>query len=1162
MASEKPKYTVRRIDDFDIGRRPFLSGIYGRNLDDLFIDTDLHRCNIKEILYRSFKAQGYRVVFYNNNSRFNFYSYCEDDLAELFMLQNRNGGNGNDAGTRSDGDGESASASNGGFRYHADVASPFGHRRKMSRGASSAAGASTSNPVGSSAQNNVRGGESEGSHYDQIQFISSVHNPAYTYYRIGHDTDPFGIISNFVYQKPNVKVVVVFDNADVDVFQNEDSILTKLKSIRHEYNAYKYQLKIVAIYGSEFGSIFDSRGFFCNQYFQDAIVGTTDKDKRPEKNVPIHIYNIPSPDCMEFRNMLNRYRLMKGYDGIFDNGGIEKLALAMSQKMNEGKDVVEFDYERISDYDKLSREDYIKIIRKMNTTNARERLSKLAGTERLVAQFNELLEQYRESKDNPNIRFRPHMAFMGNPGTGKTTVARLFADILREEGVLDRGHLVVATVGDMIAEYVGQTRVKTQALCDRAKGGVLFIDEAYGLMSGKNSHGDADFGAEAIEVLIQFMENNDDSLVILAGYKDEIEDLINNGNAGFQSRIQQVGRFLFEDYSPDVLYLIFRKQFAGEEFSPEFDQEIRKLISVLYGRRNFRWGNAREMENLANEVRRRHKLNHSGVVYEKEDIPVDKRRYLSSEVDIDAILGDINKMRGLADVKEKLSDILNEAAAERRMAEALGVTRMERKDLNFLFLGNPGTGKTTVAFKLANILHECGLLEKCEIKEAKIGEIVSAQVGMTAKNVDQLFRDHGGKVIFIDEAYELARQGQEAITPLTSILTDDRYKGTQAFVLAGYTDDMNRFLSQNVGLKSRFTHVLNFEDYSNSDLVEILKDKMSGEIVPLHFSDPELCELLAADWFQRVRDSVPKREFGNARLCGEKGLLNELKKRRSWRINSTRSGDREFLTSIIPEDFSNYESYMNRLGMNRLGMNGREGTIEDNREDNRENTVSSVSDNPISANGRIPSVVESEISADRRVSSPAHFKNSVGLISGDRSSGTGFIISLTERFVLTASHVIEDNPNLSFVMYRGRDVRSATVIWNSPRLDIALLRLDSLPEEAQWFELDTSGTRVMETTPIIHCGYLQGTSISTTFNTCTSTITAVEELRQYADREFEAYMSDINSDHGCSGGPVMRADDFKVIGLLQGAFTEVNAKLIVDIRQFLDLWENMNNETR
>lgn len=872
--TDKCRYTVKRIDDFNLIDRPFLSGIFGSNADDIFIDSDLHECNLREILFRSFRAQGYKVVFYNTDPQYNFYSFAQEDLLALFSHLRK-------------------SSVPIGNRYHANIPSPFAHRRRAAHQTANLTQTSSSEPDASQTE------------YKQIQCVRMHGTEAGKFYRIANNTDPFDVIIS----NANKKIAVIFDNAIVDEFPKQQSILTRLTSVRHNYNAHHYRMKLVAIYLTDRETIFEGTGFFCDKYFQDVIVGTTDKNKVPE-HTRVHLYNIPSPDKDEFRNMMNRYRLLKGYESPFRGHGIEKLSLALSQRTNTPNDKDRFNYEKISSYENLLKEDYAKKIHNMNTESSKEKLEKLIGIDSIKEQFYHLLDQYKESKMNPEIPCRPHMAFMGNPGTGKTTVARIFADILREEGVLERGHLVQATVTDMVAGYVGQTRIKTQAICDRAKGGVLFIDEAYGLMSGKNDHGNADFGAEAIEVLIQFMENNDDSLVILAGYKDEIEDLINNGNIGFSSRIQHAGRFLFEDYPPEILYQIFEKQFKGERFTPEFENEIKKLISVLYSRRNFRWGNAREMENLANTIREQHKSNSTAGEYCPDDISGNYKRLISPEVDVDSILKDINEMKGLAEVKEALTTLLNSAAAERYETEVTGETTLEVRDLNFIFLGNPGTGKTTVAKKLARILFECGLIEKPNTVEMKIGDIVSSIQGETAKNIDRLFKDHTGEVIFIDEAYELSKQGQEAITPLISILSDSRFRGKQALVLAGYTDDMNHLMSLNSGFISRFNYILNFADYSNDELVEILLYNMAKEKTPVKFNDPELCSRLAINWFQNVRETVAAKDFGNARLCGQKGLLAILQTNKRTRLMKEKNRDKKEAFIIKPEDFPNYMEFV------------------------------------------------------------------------------------------------------------------------------------------------------------------------------------------------------------------------------------------------------------
>lgn len=179
----------------------------------------------------------------------------------------------------------------------------------------------------------------------------------------------------------------------------------------------------------------------------------------------------------------------------------------------------------------------------INTLSPMERLNQLQGLDIIREQFEKYRAAYKRSVEGKTIgTFRPHMVFMGNPGTGKTTVARLFAEILHEDGLLPQGQFIEATPSDLVGQYIGETRVKAGALCNSAKGGVLFIDEAYGLMSVEVGG----FEQEAIEVLIQFMENNDDSLVILAGYTDEMMRFVNGCNQGFKSRFNQdLGFFSF-----------------------------------------------------------------------------------------------------------------------------------------------------------------------------------------------------------------------------------------------------------------------------------------------------------------------------------------------------------------------------------------------------------------------------------------------------------------------------------------------------------------------------------------------------------------------------------------------------------------------------------------
>jgi len=188
-----------------------------------------------------------------------------------------------------------------------------------------------------------------------------------------------------------------------------------------------------------------------------------------------------------------------------------------------------------------------------------------------------------------------HLVFMGNPGTGKTTVARLLAKIYHAVGVLSKGQLVEVDRSGLVAGFVGQTALKTQEVIDKALGGVLFIDEAYALANQDNAN---DFGREAIEVLLKGMEDHrDDLIVIVAGYTDLMGDFI-HANPGLESRFNKY--FYFEDYDGGQLAEIFRSicKKNGYELDEEADKAAAEAFQVMYDRRDENFGNARDVRNV------------------------------------------------------------------------------------------------------------------------------------------------------------------------------------------------------------------------------------------------------------------------------------------------------------------------------------------------------------------------------------------------------------------------------------------------------------------------------------------------------------------------------------------------------------------------------------
>ena len=205
------------------------------------------------------------------------------------------------------------------------------------------------------------------------------------------------------------------------------------------------------------------------------------------------------------------------------------------------------------------------------------------------------VRELRRAAELPVPPMSLHLVFMGNPGTGKTTVARLLARIYHAVGVLSKGQLVEVDRSGLVAGFVGQTALKTQEAVDKALGGVLFIDEAYALANQDNAN---DFGREAIEVLLKGMEDHrDDLIVIVAGYTDLMGDFI-HANPGLESRFNKY--FYFEDYDGDQLAEIFRSvcKKNGYTLDEETDRAAAEAFQVMYDRRDENFGNARDVRNV------------------------------------------------------------------------------------------------------------------------------------------------------------------------------------------------------------------------------------------------------------------------------------------------------------------------------------------------------------------------------------------------------------------------------------------------------------------------------------------------------------------------------------------------------------------------------------
>ena len=475
-----------------------------------------------------------------------------------------------------------------------------------------------------------------------------------------------------------------------------------------------------------------------------------------------------------------------------------------------------------------------------------------------------------------------HIILTGNPGTGKTTIARKLGEILAAIGYLDSGHVVEVDRAKMVSQYQGETPKVVDALCDKAKGGILFVDEAYTL-APVSASGDRDAqGAQALEKLMKRMEDDRGQfIVIAAGYRPEMENLF-RVNPGFRSRFNY---FLdIKDYSPAELFEIMQV-FAKQKkyiFSPDAQALTQKMIKEMYDSRDKDFANGRTMRTLFDQIckkqaQRLQGANISAMSNEelmtivRDDIPYDAPQTVS----VDDCLKKLDGLVGLSGVKKEIANL----AAFLNLQIARGETNTFQGK-HYVFTGNPGTGKTTVARIMADIFKTLGVVARGQLVEADRSKLVAGFSGQTAIKTNQLVDQAMGGVLFIDEAYTLKSNdgdsfGAEAIDTLLKRLEDDR--GKFICIVAGYTDQMHDFIDTNPGLKSRFTQTIHFDDYTPDELTEIFLHLASGK----NFTVDEETKAAIHRMFEQLYLRRDK-NFGNAREA--RRIFNEAVERQSQRL--------------------------------------------------------------------------------------------------------------------------------------------------------------------------------------------------------------------------------------------------------------------------------------
>ena len=550
----------------------------------------------------------------------------------------------------------------------------------------------------------------------------------------------------------------------------------------------------------------------------------------------------------------------------------------------------------------------------INLGESEKKLNELIGLEGIKESIQKIKAYALSNKASEALNI--HMCFLGNPGSGKTEVARYIAGILYENKILPTDNIVEVDRSGLVSQYFGATAEKTRRVIASAMGGVLFIDEAYAL--GNNADRDiTDYGKEAIDTLVKAMEDYRGKFcVILAGYKNEMLKMLSS-NPGFKSRIQFT--LDFPNYSRAELKSITELMLKKRHYSMDSVALERVLDITDIKRKEANFANAREIRNILDQVIMCQNLRTVGSE-DKELGLVDVNKYIQ---DAKINLSSAGTQKVILSGEEELEQLIGLSSVKRMIRKIKAYAKKnvggDGFNLHMCFLGNPGTGKTEVARILSRILYDAGVLPEAKLIETDSTGLLGRFIGETGPKTQRIIQDAMGGVLFIDEAYALCagstdsgasrNYGDEAIAVLLKEMEDHR--GQFCVVLAGYKNEMEKMLSANPGFKSRIQFSIEFPDYSREELGQIAASFLTAK--KYEIADDALERLLDVAEYYRQRPN-----FANARTI--RSIVDQVILNQNLRSEDS-DGDYQIILSDV-EDYITDEriDFSSSATMRRIGF--------------------------------------------------------------------------------------------------------------------------------------------------------------------------------------------------------------------------------------------------